>query len=121
MDDVQLLMLKGLLDVFGIFTSPSATGVTLKLVTQYGTPINPTTVKGLVSADFVSSVGGATTKVRNTTDSLDVTVTATESATNPGTYTLAWASQTAADVIIVFCKKDGFDFTALKSQPVTIP
>lgn len=120
MGDANLLNLRGLLNVFATFSGISQTGATLKLTTDYGTPINPTVVRGLVTNDFISSVTASVAKVRNTTDTLDVTVTVTESSSTPGTYVLAWASQTVSDVIVVAIKKNGFDFTAVAASPITI-
>lgn len=121
MGDADLLTLKGLVNVYATFSSVTATGAHVKLYTEYGTIVNPNTVKGLVTADFVSAATGTASKVRNQTSGTDVTVTATESTTSPGTYTLAWASQTTGNKIAIDCKKDGFDFTAVAAAPITMP
>lgn len=121
MDDADLLILKGLIDVYAIYTGAATTGVTVKLYTDYGTPKTPTTVKGLTTTDFVSSTDAATSKVRNETDSANIAVTVTESTDEPGTYDLAWAAQTPADVMIIKPLKDGFDFKEVVTSKVTIP
>lgn len=111
--DANLLAARGLLNGFGVISGISQTGLTLKVITEYGTPIDPTTIKGLVTANFVSIITAATSKVRNTTTNADLTVTVTESTVTPGTYTLAWASQTVGNVIRIGIKLDGFDFSAV--------
>lgn len=106
-----LLATKGLINVTMVISSISTTGATVKMKTPFGTQLNPVLKKGLVTADFISSVGGATSKVRNVTDGADVAVTVTEDATG-GTYTLAWTAQTVADVIHVLAKANGYSFKA---------
>jgi hypothetical protein len=106
-----LLATKGLIEVTMVISGISTTGATVKMKTPFGTQLNPVLKKGLVTADFISSVGAATSKVRNVTDGADVAVTATEDATG-GTYTLAWTAQTVSDVVTVLAKSTGYSFTA---------
>lgn len=118
----SLLTLKGLLDVFVTFSDITTTGATAFLFTKYGTVLNPVEVEGLVITNFVSTVGGATSNIRNTTTSADVALTSvTESTTVPGSYALVFPAQTSADVLAVDCVKLGFDFTAVALSPLTIP
>lgn len=117
--DLITLKAEGLLNVYSEISGISTTGATIKLYLEYGSVGAKIAVTGLVSADFVSSFTGLTAKIYNQTDALDVTVTATETAT-PGTYTLAWAAQTLTDVLVPFAKKNKYDFTPLKSNTLTI-
>ncbi len=65
-------------------------------------------VENLVAADLVSSVGGATSKIRNTTDAADVAVTGlTENSA--GNYTATFTAQTSADSMTVKVLKNGYD------------
>ncbi len=122
MNDATPLLFKGLLNVYATFSSITTTGANVKLYTDYGTPITPAVVEGMLSANFVSSVTAAAAKVRNTTDSADVTVTATEQGSPlEGTYALAWAAQTSTDAIVVDLLANGFDFTAVRNSPIAIP
>lgn len=116
---VNLLNLAGLLDVVSTVSAITTTGFTVKLSTLFGTALNKITVKGLVEVDFVSSVTAATAKVRNQTDSADVTITSTE---NPdGTYAIAFTAQTSGDVLILKPKFNGYDFAAVEAAVITIP
>lgn len=116
---VSIKNLRGLYDVTSANSGISTTGVTVTLKTQGGTLLNPVMVEGLLIADFVSSVGGATSRLYNDTDNLNVTIlTLTESA--PGVYDLTFAAQTVADVMIVKPLKDGFDFSAVEANTFVI-
>lgn len=117
--DLQTLRAEGLYNVYSEISGISTTGATIALFLEDAQVGKRYPVTGLVTADFVSSVGGATGKIYNQTDALDVTVTATETAT-PGTYTLAWVAQTLADVLVPFAKKNKYDFTPIKTNTITI-
>lgn len=107
---INLSSASGLIDTYVEVVSCGQTSTVLRLYNQYGNLVTGSPIEGLLVTDFVSSVGGATSKIRNTTDSLDVTITTvTESTTTPGTYTLAYASQTVADVLQPLIKKNGLD------------
>ena len=116
---VKLLNLKGLIDVFSTVSSITTTGFTVELWDEYGDALNPGVVKNLTAVDFISSVGGATSKVRNQTDAADVAITATESP--DGTYAIAYSAQTSADVLILKPSAAGFDFSAVEAATITIP
>lgn len=117
---VSIKNLRGLYDVTSTNSSISTTGATITLKTQGGTLLNPVMVEGLLITDFVSSVGGATSKVRNVDDAADVTI-ATFSESSPGVYDLTWVAQTSGDEIIIKPLKAGFDFSAVEANTVTIP
>lgn len=106
-----LLATKGLIEVTMVISGISQTGATVQMKTPFGTLLNPVLKKGLTAPSFISSVGAATSKVRNVTDGADVAVTVAEDSTG-GTYTLTWSSQTVADVITLLCTATGYHFTA---------
>jgi hypothetical protein len=84
--------------------------MTFKLVTNYGSVGNKIKDKGLLAANFVSTVGAVASKLRNFTTSADVAITGlTESA---GVYTLTYASQTAGNVLIITPLANGRSYTA---------
>jgi len=109
--DADLLSLNGLLDVNSEISSESTTDFSVRLYTDYGTPINPVLVKGLTISDF---------SLFNVTDSLAVTITSVTE--NPeGTYDIDFAAQTSGDVLRLTPTKDGFDFTNVINNPITVP
>jgi hypothetical protein len=110
---------RALIDVTSVITNISVDGFTVKLVTNGGTPITPVLCKGLVTADFVSSVTAATSKVRNETDGADVTVTVVESPL--GVYEVTYSvAQTVGDIIILKPLKAGYDFSAVEAATITV-
>jgi hypothetical protein len=109
--DYNVLLLKGLLDIHAVYSDISTTGFTVKLNTEYGTPLSPVVDEGLVAGDFA---------LYNDTDSANVVVaTATESA--PGTYDITFLAQSSADVLFLTPSKDGRDYTDVAETPITIP
>jgi hypothetical protein len=107
---INLSTASGLIDAYCEVVSCSQTSMELRVFNQYGNMVTGSPIEGLLVADFVSSVTATASKIRNTTDSADVTITSvTESTTTPGTYTLAYASQTVADVLQPLVKKNGLD------------
>lgn len=117
---INLLNLKGLLDVYAVYSNITTTGFRAKLTYSFGSVITKNPVKGLVVTDFVSEITAATSKVRNTTTSADVALTSvTESA--DGQYDFVFAAQTSANILHASAKKDGFDFSTLNDDPITIP
>jgi len=117
---VNLLNLKGLLDVYATYSSISTTGATMKLYTSFGSALNPKVVPGLLTTDFFDVAGGANDKVYNVTDAAAVTI-ATFAENPDGTYALTWIAQTSADKIRVTPVKTGFDFSAVTASLITIP
>lgn len=118
--DADLLGLKGLLDISSEVISSSTTDIKIKLKSNFGTPLTPVIVQGLLVADFVSSDSGATSSLFNETTQLDVAITGFVESPN-GTYELTFAAQNSADVIVIKPLKDGFDFTEVEKNPVSIP
>lgn len=104
--------IKGLLDISSSYANISTTGFDVTLtVDGYGTKLTPQVVKGLVAGDFA---------LFNVTDSLSVTIlTATESP--DGTYAITFAAQTSADVLRLTPTKDGYDFSNVVTNTITIP
>lgn len=116
----DLSNLRGLVDVTPVFSSITTAGFTVALYTDAGTPLNPVMMEGLTAVDFVSSVGGATSKVRDTTSAADKAITVTESA--PGVYDVLFTvAETTGHIIVVKPLKNGYDFTAVEADPITIP
>lgn len=83
MANVDLLELDGLIDINGVYTSPTATGVVAALTLDYGTAVTPVKVEGLVTADFPTVTNTAT-----------LTTYAVSGATEApaGTYTLVFGT-----------------------------
>lgn len=111
--ETDLREAEGLLDIFIIGTPTCGqTSTTVDLGYKFGFFLNPLPVEGLVVADFVSSSDGATSRIRNVTDSANVTITGVTENT-PGNYTLTYASQTVADVLRLAVSKNGLDASEL--------
>lgn len=110
---------RGIIDVTSVITNKTVTGFTAKLVTDGGTILNPVLVKGLVSADFISSVTSTVSKLRDVTDAADLAITSvTESPA--GVYTFVTPNSTG-DTVILKPKKNGFDFSAVEAAAIIYP
>jgi hypothetical protein len=105
----NIVNLKGLMNVYTTIVSTSTTTMVLDLYAKVGNIVTNYPIEGLVTADFVSSDTGSTSKMYNITDASDVTVTAAESTTIDGRYTLTYTAQTVADVLQPLIKKNGLD------------
>ena len=106
----DLLNASGLVDVTVEAVTNGQTSMTFKLVTNYGAVGNKIKDKGLLAANFVSTVGAVASKLRNVTTSADVAITGlTESA---GTYTLTYTSQTIGNVLTITPLANGRSYTA---------
>jgi len=109
--DADVLSLRGLLNVCVIATDIEDDGFKAKLVTDFGTPINPGLVKGLIQTDFA---------IKNVTDNSSITITSfTESP--EGTYEFGFASQDPGDVLQLIPTKAGFDFQCVKDAEIEVP
>lgn len=107
---VNLADVRGLINAYITIVSTGQTAMVVDIFNRYGNFMTNTPVFGLLVTDFVSSVTATTSKIRNTTDAADITITTvTESTTVDGRYTLAYASQTVADVMQPLIKKNGLD------------
>lgn len=103
--------LRGLIDVDSTIDNESTTGFEVTLTTDGGTPITPVLCKGLVIGDFA---------LYNVTDSSSITITSvTESPA--GVYTFVIPTQTSADVLRLTPTKNGYDFTDVIANTITIP
>jgi hypothetical protein len=92
--------------------SATTTSITFTVTDTYGDA-----VENLVAADLVSSTTSATSKIRNTTDSSDVSVTGlTENSA--GNYTATFTAQTSADSMTVKVLKNGYD---VSTDAIAIP
>jgi hypothetical protein len=112
--------LRGLLDVYYNVVSCSTTTLICDLYTDYGTALNRIPVEGLVASDFISSDTLATSNIYDITDNSDLSITASESATIPGRYTLTYSGAVSSELIQVLGKKDGFDFTPMLNTQATV-
>ena len=113
------LTLKGLVDIYGTVVSVSTTVTVIDLYSIFGTMLDIVPIEGLVTADFGAS--GNTSKIYNETDSAWVTITAAESTTVPGRYTLTYTAQSNADTLMCAVYKTGFDDTEVREVTITIP
>ena len=107
MNDASLLLLKGLIDVYAEYDTPTVTGVVATLKTEFGSAKTPTLVKGLVVGDFAAY---------NVTQSSAIALTGVGSAfsESDGVYTFTYATAdqpSVSDVIRLTPTKNGFDFT----------
>lgn len=109
--DYNVLLLKGLLDVYAEYSSITTTSFVVKLKTDYGTPLSPVLDEGLLAADFT---------LYNDTDDLSVAVIS--SAENPdGNYTITYAAQGSGEVLLLTPDKDGRDYSAVIVETILIP
>ena len=118
----SIARLVGLLDVNPVFSSLADTGFTLQLNTIFNTPKNPLTVKGLSTANFVSSNTGTAGNIYDITSSADVPVTVKEVLSNgrpTGVYTIL-GTFSASDLIQPNIVADGYDFTPVNTATVTV-
>jgi hypothetical protein len=106
----DISLLNGLLDVTSTYSAIGQTSFKATLKTIFGTVLNPLLVEGLVAGDMA---------LYNITDSANVTITSAVEAPD-GTYTISYASQTVADVLRLTVSKDGYDFTAVTANTITI-
>jgi hypothetical protein len=106
----DISLLNGLLDVTSVYSAIGQTSFKATLKTIFGTFVNPLLVEGLVAGDMA---------LYNITDSANVTITSAVEAPD-GTYTISYATQTVADVLRLTITKDGFDFTAVTANTITI-
>jgi hypothetical protein len=105
----NIVNLKGLMNVYATIVSTSTTTMVLDLYAKVGNIVTNYPIEGLVTADFVSSDTGSTSKMYNITDASDLTVAATESTTIDGRYTLTYTGAVAAEVLQPLIKKNGLD------------
>ncbi len=105
----NIVNLKGLMNVYATIVSTSTTTMVLDLYAKVGNIVTNYPIEGLVTADFVSSDTGSTSKMYNITDASDLTVAATESTTVDGRYTLTYTGAVASEVLQPLIKKNGLD------------
>ena len=106
----DISLLNGLLDVTSTYSAIGQTSFKATLKTIFGTVVNPLLVEGLVAGDMA---------LYNVTDSANVTITTAVEAPD-GTYTISYATQSVADVLRLTITKDGYDFTAVTANTITI-
>jgi hypothetical protein len=103
---------KGLLDVTSANSAITTTTFTVTLSTAYGSVASPVKVKGLVLGDF-------TLAELSPTPGAIVITSVTESA--DGVYDFVIPAAKSADVLELTPSKNGFDFTAVVANTITIP
>lgn len=133
MNGAAPLLFKGLRDVYINTSAITTTGMVVEFFVKTVDPKNPVRIYGLTPvpgtpAAFISNVGGATSKIRNTTTALDVTLTSATEGTGPqlpgsgiGTYALVFAAQTSGNKIQVKAIKTNYDFTIAGNTLIAIP
>lgn len=116
-DDVDTLSYNGLLNVYAKVISCSTTKLVVKLYTQFGSVLNPLTVKNLLVANF---------SLYNVTTSSAILLTGTGSAfaeSPEGTYSLTYKTAddpASTNVLRLTPTKDGFDFTAVVATSIVV-
>lgn len=117
----SLSTVTSILDVNVVVSNESLTGFTLTLTSDFGAVNGALPIEGLVITDFISSVGGATSKIRKTNNTpADVSITSvTESA--DGVYDFVIPTATTGDILQPKAIKNGFDFSNLLDVTVVIP
>ncbi len=116
----NIVNLKGLMNVYTTIVSTSTTTMVLDLYAKVGNIVTNYPIEGLVTADFVSSDTGSTSKMYNITDASDLTVTAAESTTIDGRYTLTYTGAVAAEVLQPLIKKNGLDGVTMLGTTGTV-
>ena len=116
----NIVNLKGLMNVYATIVSTSTTTMVLDLYAKVGNMVTNYKIEGLVTADFVSSDTAATSKMYNITDNSDVSVTATESTTIDGRYTLTYSGPAVSDVLQPLIKKNGLDGVTMLGTTGTV-
>lgn len=125
--DADLNGAKGLIDVYAKYTNITTSGFEVELYTEYGVGLDNVKCEGLLLNDFKDNTLLVPARAFNITDTAVITLTsADESAANAkvdgGKYAIVFAlAQTSADKIALYPKKNGFDFSAVTKNPVTIP
>lgn len=118
---INLSTVKGLTNAYVTVVSCGQTSMVIDVYNKYGNFISGSPVEGLLVGDFASSVTGTGSKIRNTTDGADVTITSvTESTTVDGRYTLAYSSQTVSDVLQPYVKKNSLDGSTMLGTVGTV-
>lgn len=103
--------LRGLIDVDSTISSESIADFTVTLTTDGGTPITPVLCKGLVAADF---------SLYNETDAAPVSISSVVEGP-AGVYDINFANQTSGDVLRLTPTKNGYDFSDVVANTITIP
>jgi hypothetical protein len=116
----NIVNLKGLMNVYATIVSTSTTTMVLDLYAKVGNIVTNYPIEGLVTADFVSSDTGSTSKMYNITDASDLTVAATESTTVDGRYTLTYTGAVASEVLQPLIKKNGLDGVTMLGTTGTV-
>lgn len=119
----DLLGSEGLMDIEVVYGAGTTTTQIITLQERFGSAKTKNKLTGLVVTDFISSTTATTSKIRNITDSADITLSSVvEDTAAPGTYTLTFTpAQTSADVMAIKVLKSGFDFADTVANTFAIP
>ena len=119
--DADLLDSAGLLDILATYTLPVVGSVTVNLKTLFGSMGNEIADTGLVAADFFDVVGGTASNAFNVTDTAaEPIASVVETPIGSGQYLVTYtAPVTVSDIIRFTIVKDGRDYTAVATNPVT--
>ncbi len=111
----NLNSMAGLLDGNVTFSASGISStIIVATITTPGSDLNdPIPVEGLVAADFISSVTGTTSKIRDTTAGADVSITGVTEL-NPGSYQITFTASVTKTMVLV-AKLNGFDFYNMRS------
>lgn len=117
--DFNFNNIPGLLDGNVTFSASgvSSTVITATITTPGADLFAPIMVEGLVVTDFVSSVTGATSKIRDTTGGADVAIASVVESL-PGVYTITFTS-TVTSVMVLLAKINGYDFFNMRAKSFT--
>lgn len=109
--DVNFLQIKGLLDVDSVISDETITTFTADLNTQYGSAITKNPVEGLIIIDFT---------LEEVTPTPGAIVITTVDEVAPGVYDFVFPGGSGGDVLRLTPAKDGFDFTNVIANLITI-
>lgn len=113
LQSVDILGLRGLLDVNAKVSAITSTTFVLDLSFDYGTIVAKKPMVGLTTADVI---------LYNVTDAISVTLTSVVADTLiQGRYLVTYPSQTSADVLRVGALKNSFDFNNLSKVSIIVP
>jgi hypothetical protein len=120
--EVTLGDYRGLLDAIVAISDISNQGFTATFTADWGTPMNPYLITGLLAADFRGYVSGTASRIYNEDDTADVTISSVTESTD-GVYEITFAAeQDEADVLLLKLSASGYDFTVnVNGTEIVIP
>lgn len=122
--EINLLTVNGLFDILALSSGvPAQTSLVVDIYQElYGFIGGRNPVTGLLITDFFSNDLTTASRIWNVTDAAAVTLlTVVESTSVPGRYTMTYASQTVSDVLRLYPKKNGYDFSQIYDGTHDLP